>query len=144
MGIKDRMEMLPNEIEWDDDEDTGSAQEKGQTLSNHFDAWGQAVDLASDAPPWAKPAMGSSGPNQAMRDQAKAKGGAQPDGSFPLIGPDGKPSKALFVKATKMVQLAKGDQTKIRRWLMAQAKKNGWEDAIPSNWQADGTTGTGS
>jgi hypothetical protein len=111
-------------------------------MSNHYDAWGNVIDLADSANPFAKPAMvPSGGPNQALRDQAVKKGGARPDGSFPLLGPDGKPSRTLCSKATRMVQLAKGDQTAIRKWLMTKLRGYGFADLIPGTWNVDGTVG---
>jgi hypothetical protein len=47
-------------------------------------------------------------------------------------------SRALYDRAVRMVQLAKGDKTMIRRYLMRKARANGWP--IPKNWNPDGTT----
>jgi hypothetical protein len=83
-------------------------------------------------------------PTAAMRKSALKQGAALPpaagsgDGSarFPLT------SRDLASKAVKMVQLAKGDKNKIRRFIMATLRSKGWADLIPSNWQPDGSVGT--
>jgi hypothetical protein len=43
-------------------------------------------------------------------------------------------SKAQFVKAVRMVGLSKTPATKVRSYLVARAKKMGWEDAVPKGW----------
>jgi hypothetical protein len=43
-------------------------------------------------------------------------------------------SKAQFVKAVAMVGMSKTPATKVRSYLVARAKKMGWEDAVPKGW----------
>lgn len=121
-----------------------------------YDVYGRAIDLAGPAfgsPEWnAKYGVKKfgGGADAAQRGKAVDKGLALPpaggkseltgsggNARFPLAGPDGKPSEAMFTKATKMVQLAKGNQPAIRRWLMKQAKVHGW--TAPADWNADGS-----
>lgn len=97
----------------------------------------RVLALATMTKPGYTTADGS--PNAALRKQAVKKGGAMSGGSFPLIGPDGKPSRDLFIKARRMAQLSK-NPVMARKWLMSKARAYGWADLIPDNWNADGTT----
>jgi hypothetical protein len=102
-----------------------------------YDQWGQVIDLATAPPSTTGP------PNTAKRKRALSKGAALP----PLGGnPAGSARFPIentsdLQKATRMVQLAKGDKTAIRRYIMARAKALGASSMIPDNWNADGTVG---
>jgi hypothetical protein len=120
--------------EWDAKRARAHAQHAAHEHSvRRFDGWGSVVDLATVPSPTA-----------ATRKAALKRGAALPH-------PSGSPGKARFPmtnrtlasRAVKMVQLAKGDKTAIRRHIMAVCRKNGWADLIPDNWNADGTTSGG-
>jgi hypothetical protein len=116
--------------EWEAKKVQAHAQSASKSLSWRFDEWGNVVDLAVVPSPTA-----------ATRKAALKQGAALPH-------PSGSPGRARFPltnrtlasRAVKMVQLAKGDKTAIRRHIMSVCRKNGWADLIPDNWNADGTT----
>lgn len=81
-------------------------------------------------------------PTAATRKSALAQGKALPH-------PSGNPGQARFPitnatllgRAIRMVQLAKGDKTAIRRYIMAKARAMGLSSMIPAHWKPDGTIG---
>jgi hypothetical protein len=81
-------------------------------------------------------------PTAATRKAALAQGKALPH-------PSGSPGQARFPitnatllgRAIRMVQLAKGDKTAIRRYIMARARAMGMSSMIPAHWKPDGTIG---
>jgi len=96
-----------------------------------YDAWGKVIDLAVQGSPTA-----------AQRKSALKQGKALPH-------PSGSPGQARFPitnatllgRAIRMVQLAKGDKTAIRRYIMARARAMGLSSMIPAHWKPDGTMG---
>ena len=119
--------------EWEAKKLRAHAQRASHSLSEvrMYDAWGKVVDLATQGSPTA-----------AQRKSALSQGKALPH-------PSGNPGQARFPitnatllgRAIRMVQLAKGDKTAIRRYIMAKARAMGLSSMIPAHWKPDGTIG---
>jgi hypothetical protein len=103
------------------------------TLSAVYDAWGSVIDLAVVPSPTADVRKGALKKGLALPHSSGSPGKAR----FPMT------NRTLASRAVKMVQLAKGDKTAIRRHIMSVCRKQGWADLIPDNWNADGTTNGG-
>lgn len=77
--------------------------------------------------------------SQAKRDKAEGKGHAMPGGRYPIETPED------LAKAIKAVGRAGGpagsekDRNAVRKHIIAQAKRLGADDQIPSTWNKDGT-----
>jgi len=99
-------------------------------LAATYDAWGNVVDLATVPHPTAATRKSALKKGLALPHESGSPGRAR----FPLT------NRVLAGRAVKMVQLAKGDKTAIRRYIMRVCRQKGWSDLIPDNWNADGTT----
>jgi 2'-5' RNA ligase len=76
---------------------------------------------------------GFAAPSQEKRDKAAKEGHALPDGSYPIE------TVADLDKAIKAVGRGGADHDKIRKHIIAQAKRLGVPERIPSNWNPDGS-----
>jgi hypothetical protein len=99
-------------------------------LSATYDSRGSVIDLAVVPSPTAATRKGALKQGLALPHPSGSPGKAR----FPLT------NRTLASRAVKMVQLAKGDKTAIRRYIMRVLRGKGWADLIPDNWNADGTT----
>lgn len=77
------------------------------------------------------------GPSQSARDNAAAKGQALPGGRFPIR------NKADLQKAVHAVGRVRPNtdaaRAKVRRFIIKRASALGASDAIPDNWNSDGS-----